>query len=53
MWMNKTDDGYYTVHYCPWCKLQRFFKTINGLWLCDRCGNKMKYNQRDGKLHLI
>lgn len=47
------DFCWYTVYYCPKCKKQRTWHTINkNLWKCDICGLVMKYRYKDKKLHI-
>ena len=53
MWMTKSDPGYYTVYYCPVCKRQMTWHSVNrNIWKCDMCGLEMVYKYSDGKLHL-
>ena len=58
MWMNKTegtsgDVQWYTIHYCPWCKLQRYWSTQNGLFICGACKNRIKYDKHLRRMRLI
>ena len=57
MWKSKSEtvNGnlcFYTAYYCPQCKKQRIWHTIDyNVWKCDYCGLKM-IEKSDGKLHL-
>ena len=43
---------WYMVYYCPRCKRQMTWHTINhNLWKCDMCGLEM-IEKSDSKLHL-
>ena len=53
MWITKTEKGYYTIYYCPMCKKQRTYYSINkNLWKCSTCNLIMKYNYKTKKLHI-
>ena len=53
MWKVKTEVGYYTVTYCPVCKRQTTFHTIDyNVYKCDICNLKMTYNYKKDRLVL-
>ena len=53
MWKVKTEVGYYTITYCPMCKVQRCFHTIDyNVYQCGVCELKMTYNYKKNRLVL-
>jgi len=51
MWITKSEVGYYTIYYCPQCKRQRYWHTINkNVYKCARCELKMNYDFRESRL---
>lgn len=54
MWKTQSDISYYTVYYCPKCRRQGTWHTINkSLWRCDRCGLVMRYDERKDRMCLL
>lgn len=56
MWMTKQpdDDYFHTVNYCPICRAQRTWRgNLYMIFMCLRCGYKMKYNSYEKKLVFI
>ena len=53
MWFTKSDNGFYTVHYCYKCKCQRTMHSIaRDLYKCDVCGLKLRYDYQKDRLTL-
>lgn len=53
MWKNKSEVGYHTVYYCPSCRSQKTFHTVNwNLWKCAKCNLKMLYDINKDRLKL-
>ena len=53
MWKVKTECGYYTVYFCPQCKRQTTFHTVDyNVYKCDICNLQMIYNDKTDRLKL-